>query len=434
MNIISFNTPMEKLKNHSFFQMMNIRLKILLPFIGFIFHAFILPAQSQDCTCRDNLDFLQMKIRKTPAYKKNKQATDLEYDRLAPTASQMDTGYYCYVLLNKFLLSMRDNHSRVYGSNKGLTPEVREDSLRFAAYPQTADFISYPTPDIDLDSLKGALEEKPFNDIEGVYTKTDGVTIGVLKSGEDYLAIVLEAENSVWKPGELLYTLVPYGNDYLLCIGGNLSTRRRVAFTERIRHGTFLNAAFQKDTSRINYAIWPVYPDSTFLREELTPDITYLKVGSFKSFHPTLGEAERFYASLEGTLNKTNLIVDLRNNGGGGVRNSGILFKILKEYLKTNKVYVIINHRTASNAEQFTYQLSQFDNCRIIGNRSNGTVAYELEGLSYTFPCAPFTAVLTSKTHSKYLALESIGIEPQIILDDDTDWIQQTVRIISRTQ
>ena len=413
---------------------MNISFKILIALFCLNIPSYPALAQSQDCHCQDNLDFLYTKIRKIPAYKKNKQAADLEYHRLSLIASQKDTEYDCFILLNRFLLSIRDNHSRVYGSNKGLTQEVREDSLRFAAYPHSADFILYPAPVMDLDSLKHVLEKKPFYDIEGVYSKTGVITIGVLKSGEDYLAIVLEAENSVWQPGELLYTLVPYGNDYLLCIGGNLSTRRMVAFTERIHQGTFLNAGFQKDTSRINYAILPVYPDTTFFRKELASDITYLKVGSFKSFHPTLGEAERFYASLEGTLDKTNLIVDLRNNGGGGVRNSGILFNILKEYLKSNNVYVLINHRTASNAEQFTFRLSQFENCRIIGNRSQGTLAYELEGMNVTFPCAPFTAVLASKTHSKYLALESNGIAPEMILDDNTDWIQQTVRIILRTQ
>lgn len=129
-------------------------------------------------------------------------------------------------------------------------------------------------------------------------------------------------------------------------------------------------------------------------------------------------------------MTKPNLIVDLRNNGGGGDRNSDIVYKLLKDYSKKNKIHVLINHRTGSNAEQFAYKLSEMKNCKIYGQYTNGVLAYEIKNGFYDLPSGHFIAVLTSKTHSKYLELESKGVQPDIKLSLESDWIKQTIKII----
>lgn len=44
---------------------------------------------------------------------------------------------------------------------------------------------------------------------------------------------------------------------------------------------------------------------------------------------------------------------------------------------------------------------------------------------SYTLSCNKFVEVLPSKKHSEYLDFESNGIEPEITLHSDRDWIKQ---------
>lgn len=393
----------------------------------------ILGAQGDDCSCSKDLEFLNQKIRKTPSYKVNKKAYELEYAKTKDVIHGLSTGYDCFLQLNKLMLSLNDRHCNLYGLNTGLDNESLKDSAQVAVFKASELFSAYPKPDLNLDSLRALLEEMPIASVEGVYYREGYMTLGVYKEPDNgfYSAIVLESEIDIWEVGEVIYTLVPYGNNYLLAVGGSLSSKRMISYGERIEDGVFLTMRFQKNLSIPNNTISP-YPDSTYLRKELSPETTYLKVGSFNSWYPTLGEAERFYKSLKGTLTKKNVILDLRDNGGGGDRNSKGLFKVIKKYIKRNNVYVLMNHRTASNAEQFAYKLKKYENCTLLGNRTNGTATYEIVDANYDLPCDKYVVVLTSKKHGKYMNLESVGIEPDIKLAIEKDWVMQVESYISR--
>jgi hypothetical protein len=277
------------------------------------------------------------------------------------------------------------------------------------------------------------LSSKQKADIEGIYTINDFMTLGVYKNKKEnnYLAIVLNSETDIWVKGEIVYTLVPFGSDHVLSIGGSLSAKRLIAYTERIADGFFYFMGFQKDSTQTNYSN-KALSDKTYYRKELNNKITYLKIGSFNSWYPTLSDAEKFYKTLDGSLAKNNLIIDLRNNGGGGDRNSDILYKIVKSYAKKNKVYVLINHGTMSNAEQFAYRLSKLANCQLFGDKTNGTLAYEIKDSNYTLPCGNFVAVLTSKKIKEYLEFESQGIKPNVTLNKETDWVTQLIDFIEK--
>jgi len=388
-------------------------------------------SQLNNCDCKADLIFLDAKIKKSPAYKNNKETYNIEFNRLSNLVESTTTTYACFVLLNSLMLSLNDNHSRIYGLDKGLTNEVKNDSLKFDSFKRSEIFSAYPIFKINLDSLTNILNTKKLTDIEGVYSIKNFLTIGFFKDKKqnEYKAIVLHSETDIWRNGELLYTAIPFGKNYLLNIGGSLSSKRLIAYTEKIENGFFQFMGFSKNQELENYAI-KIPTDMTYFRDELTNEITYLRIGSFNSWNPTLNNAEKFYKKLEGTLSKPNLILDLRNNGGGGDRNSDLLFKILKSYGKTKKIYILINHRTVSNAEQFANKLSKLPNCIILGQQSNGTVAYEIKNSDFELPSGYFTAVLTSKTHSKYLELESQGVMPNIELSIMSDWIEQTIKII----
>lgn len=405
---------------------------IVLLFLSSLFsNAY---SQNDDCSCATDLAFLDSKLRKTPAYKINKNAYQASYSKIVEEAASITSIYDCHSILNELLISLNDNHSRVFGTEPGATDVVTADPEKFEEFKKSALFNAYPKPPMDLDSLQTVLSNKPVTDVEGIYHRKNFMTIGVYRTteGNKYKAVVIDSEFDVWQTGEIMYTLIPFGNNYLLNSGGGISSKRLIAYTERIEDGFFYFMGFQKDNSKINYASSSP-SESTYYREELSDDITYLKIGSFSSWNPTLSEAEKFYKTLEGNLTKDNLIIDLRNNGGGGDRNSDILYKLLKKYSKKNKIYVLTNHRTASNAEQFAYKLRKLDNCQIFGSRTNGSLAYEIKNSTYTLPCGTFVAVLTSKKHSEYLELESQGIEPDVALTWNGDWIDQLTNYIKKS-
>ena len=390
-------------------------------------------SQNKDCSCKTDLTFLDSKIRKTPAYKINKKAYDTSYSKILKKVTSINSIFDCHSLLNELLISLNDNHSRVYGINPGATDEITANPEEFNEFKKSALFNAYTKPNIDLDSLKAVLNTKTKTDIEGVYKRENYMTIGVYKNEgkNNYKAIILDSKSDVWQVGEIMYALIPFGNDYLLNIGGSITSKRLIAYTERVENGFFYFMGFQKDISQTNYSI-KMPSGNTYYREEFSNEITYLKIGSFNSWNPTLSDAEKFYKTLERNLKKSNLIIDLRNNGGGGDRNSNILYKLIKDYAKKNKVYVLINHRTVSNAEQFANRLSKLENCQLFGIKTNGALAYEIKDGNYTLPCGNFIAVLTSKKHSEYLAFESKGIEPEVTLDMETDWIEQLKSYIKK--
>jgi len=381
-------------------------------------------SQDEDCSCKTDLTFLDSKIRKTPAYKINKKTYETSYSKIVKEVTSINSIFDCHSLLNELLISLNDNHSRIYSIDPGITDEVNSNSEKLSEFKKSKLYNAYPKPNIDLDSLQSVLNTKTKKNIEGIYTRENYMTIGVYKNKDSYKAIILDSESDFWQIGEIMYTLIPFGDDYLLNIGGGITSKRLIAYTERIENGFFYFMGFQKDIAQKNYATKTPSED-IYKREELSNGITYLKIGSFNSWNPTLTNAEKFYKSLEGSLNKRNLIIDLRNNGGGGDRNSNILYKLVRDYAKKNKVYVLINHRTVSNAEQFASKLSMLENCQLFGKRTNGTLAYEIKDSNYTLPCNNFIAVLTSKKHSKYLEFESKGIKPKFELDVETNWIEQ---------
>ena len=381
-------------------------------------------SQDEDCSCKTDLTFLDSKIRKTPAYKINKKTYETSYSKIVKEVTSINSIFDCHSLLNELLISLNDNHSRIYSIDPGITDEVNSNSEKLSEFKKSELYNAYPKPNIDLDSLQSVLNTKTKKNIEGIYTRENYMTIGVYKNKDSYKAIILDSESDFWQIGEIMYTLIPFGDDYLLNIGGGITSKRLIAYTERIENGFFYFMGFQKDIAQKNYATKTPSED-IYKREELSNGITYLKIGSFNSWNPTLTNAVKFYKSLEGSLNKRNLIIDLRNNGGGGDRNSNILYKLVRDYAKKNKVYVLINHRTVSNAEQFASKLSMLENCQLFGKRTNGTLAYEIKDSNYTLPCNNFIAVLTSKKHSKYLEFESKGIKPKFELDVETNWIEQ---------
>ena len=407
--------------------MKTLKLLILLVFSS----ATTVFAQSEDCDCKSDLNFLNSKIRKIPAFKVNKTAYEKAYSDALKQVDTVSSTFDCYVLLNTLMISLNDNHSKIYGSNTGASEAIQTDTLLLDKFKYSDIFKTYPRPNIDLDSLQTQLKNRPKESVEGIYSHENKMSIGVYHAENDltYKAIILESQTEIWEKGEIIYNLIPLSNAYFLCAGGSLYSKRLIAFTEKIENGYFHFTDFQKDAAQIEYsAIMPT--DSTYFRKELSNNITYLKIGSFDSWNPTLSEAENFYERTKGKLDKENLIIDLRNNGGGGDRNSDILFKIIKDYAKTNQVYVLINFRTISNAEQFAYKLSKLDNCLLLGSRTNGTLAYEIKDGTHDLPCGNFIAVLASKKLSKYLKLESVGIEPNTALDPNSDWIDQVQSII----
>lgn len=398
-----------------------------------LFFSCFLSGQNNSCNCLIDLVDLDKRIRKVPAYKINKNEYDKAFILASEAAKVVNTDYDCFVLLNRLTLALNDNHTKVYGLNEGASKEDTVSDDAIVRFKMSEQGKAYPIVSMNLDSLTKILKLKSMKEVEGIYYRKGFMTLAVYKDNlnENFKAVILDTELPLYSKGELMYTFIPYGTNLLLGVGSSFYSKRFISYTERIVDGYFLTMRFQKNPELPNYSVAPL-PDSMYIRKELSPSISYLKVGSFSSWYPALGVAEKFYKKLDGSLSKQNIIIDLRDNGGGGDRNSDILLKIFKNMPKSTKFYVIINNRTASNAEQFALKLKNNFGATIAGNASNGTAAYEIKNSTYNLSCDKFVAVLTSKVHKEYLPLESKGLTPDFPLAIDQDWIEQVLAIIER--
>jgi C-terminal processing protease CtpA/Prc len=66
-----------------------------------------------------------------------------------------------------------------------------------------------------------------------------------------------------------------------------------------------------------------------------------------------------------------------------------------------------------------------------LGQTTFGVIAYGIN-YSYTYntPSGKFTIMPTDMNYHKYISYEGYGITPDIPLNFDEDWIEQTMRII----
>lgn len=387
---------------------------ILLLTIGF---SLNLNAQVKTCDCKSDLIYLNQKIEKLPSFKKNKRLYKEAYKKAFDKASAKTSYFDCLEILNKLVLPLNDWHIGVIG--KAI------DSL-------SSSFVNYPVYNDNLENLNNYLKQKSIEAIEGVYQVNKDLSFGLVfdETSKAYNAVILKSKSDQWNKGDILYKLFPLPNGFFKLIGAQYPTKRMISYHERINQGIFLRAGFKKDTVA-TYFIRSPYPEDVFVFKEISPKIDYLKVGSFSSQYPLLKEAEDFYTSLKGNLVKPHLILDLRDNGGGGDRNSDILLKQLKKYLKSNNVYIITNARTGSNAEQFTVKLKQYKNVICYGDKTRGALSYEIKPDDYyTLPSSSFLVILPSKAHKKYLEYETNGVAPDVFLEYKKSWISIVVNNI----
>jgi hypothetical protein len=391
--------------------------------IGILFLVVFIPvtAQAQICDCSADLRQLNEKVKKIPAYKRNKESYEKTFEKtLLKVCSEMSV-YDCFYHLNKLLHSLNDWHIGLFGKALDST---------------SVDQPEYPVYQGDLKLLIDQFKGQSHEQLEGIYHGGQHLSfvLTAKDSGHSYQAVVIESKSPQWQAGDILYQIVPLNGNTYSIMGAQYPTQRLISYRERIEKGLFKRTGFRKDTG-ISVFYKNPYPDSPYVFKEISSDIDYLKIGSFSSQYPRLAKAEEFYQSLEGKLNKPHLILDLRENGGGGDRNSDIIWKSLKKYAKKNKIWVLINGNTASNAEHFTLRLKAYDHVHTLGDRTKGALTYEIQPKDYhTLFSSGFIVVLPSKQQKKYLPYETKGIRPDIMLNETKSWISMVTQYIEENE
>lgn len=414
-------------------------MKKITTFLLLLLVGFQLTAQ-QKCDCQAELDFVYEQIKTTESYKyqiKDEMSDKFEstYQQLGAEISAPISKLQCFGKLTQLLSLIRDKHAVLMEAAPDFEVSSIYDSTFTKAYQNTEAFTSFPKTDRDLEALQTELEAKTVSDVEGIYTIGSSMKMGVYRidKTDSLVGVMLESKLGTWAPGQIYlymkateiphhYDIISYSQVY------KVLTFKKV---QLVQHGILFSNVIKEKLSN-NYV--HVNADSTdaYQLKQLTDKVQYVWLDGFGRSKANAEKRDALIAQMDRELTAKNLIVDLRNNGGGASKISWPIVKKIKKYAQKGNVYVLTNASSGSNAEQTTVRLVKMAKATHLGQKTFGAIAYGRNyGTTNTSPSGLFQFLPTDMKFNQYLKYEDTGVVPQIELSPDSDWVQQTINIIN---
>lgn len=397
----------------------------------FVTIIFVTSQAQTNNTYQSDLIELKNLLQKTASYKDQiKGQSKLTYnglfEKLLSDTVKNASDYKYFYNLAQLFFPIRDNHLTFY---------------------QIANFssdIDFPTFKGNLDSLKSLLASKPLDSLEGIYHYDKYYSVGLFKVNKaEYIGVVLKTEITNWKKGQIAIHLYEYLPNYFKAIYAHPKFKNFILYPiERYTHHSLINSYFYSSFSEEVYSKNKGQNDFTnlpkniadFSFKNIDTGLQYLHIKHFSADRERMQKSKEFYDSIKDLLTEPNLILDLRNNNGGANKVSKKFLTLLRKYTKNGQVYILLNNGTLSQGEIFTLQLKQLQNVKTLGQTTKGMLTYGNNyGKKEKLPSQSFEVFITDMGgDKKLLPYENYGINPDIILLDTKDWIEQTIEIIRK--
>ncbi len=413
-------------------------MKIIISTLFFVFIANICWTQSSKCSCEGDLDYLLEELKNAPSYKEQikgaKKASFYQYVEQikGEIKKEEKIDLHCQVYLQKVIKQIRDEH--LY-----LTPVIKRVKTDEEVKNFQASSVYQMTPiyEENLQDLEKKTSEYPTSDIEGIYYTTNKLLkiAVVLNDKKEYQGIVLESKTSLWKPGQVKFIIWSKENsviaiEYDWYHNGHYRSGKNVTYLLQ-------SLQYVKNPDRVpvfrkrNTASFNEY-------KKLDGQTAYLYIGSFKGSTKNLRELDSLYLAIQSSVQEVKtLIIDVRDNTGGGLRANYKLLDILDANLGKQNLHLIVNRFTGSASEHFTLELKS-RGATIYGENTRGAINYRYRNRasnkpSPVTPCYQYRIGLTvakNPKEFKNLENEQNGIDPDITLSYDEDWLTQVLRKI----
>lgn len=304
---------------------------VLLPSIAF----------SQDCSCEDNFTWLKKTIEENDAgfqyvVDRKGQGTYENYnaDYLKKVKAVTEQSQ-CVDVLKQWLLFFRSGHLSLSA------PKNNDEKDKQQVINAYKDWERYP---ISQAEFKKYLSKVKQSGIEGIW-KNETYTIGIIKRKEEYIGFIIDGEDSYWQKGQVKLRLKPAlaGDGYEGIYYMKDHSTQKLKKIQQIGNN-FMSLDWFNFTR-----VSPQYTDSKSITDYvalITSPVPVASQISDKTFLlriPTFsGTQKKYIDSLitryHNSIAKTeNLIIDIRNNGGG----SDGSFQKLLPYLYTNPIRTI---------------------------------------------------------------------------------------------
>lgn len=388
-------------------------------------------AQNKDCDCIKELDFVAGKLKKVPSFRSQmKGRSDVHQKFIALLEEEIrrdkNISLNCIAYLQKYLTIIKDRHLYI-------VKQVEPVEGDFNAFYQRMPYRLTPFYDTPSEELI-ANTENDNDPLTTVYRNmSESYTIAVIKdpdtSGE-YLGILLSSNNKYWKKGQLRFILKKTAEnkyDHFEYNAYHYPNHRMAYFKEGVLYPNRWIPKHKWSDYKFNpYA----RGENTFDFKELSATTNYLYLGSFNGSNANKRKADSILAIASKYIGKkSKLILDVRNNTGGGIRTYQPFIDALQTY-KGLTIYLIQNTNCASACEQFILKLKAKTNTILLGEATKGVIAYGYGNgtESYKTPCFGYKFQPTRKKFEKYLEYETTGIPADLNLDFKSDWVSQVLQ------
>ncbi len=295
---------------------------------------------SQNCDCRANYEWVKKTFEENDAgfqYAvkiKGKQAYADHNQRILDKAQHAQTLTECTPVLYDWLKFFRQGHISI---------RLNEQAQPSNATTSGKQFPDWETYTVKTEDFKHYLDKKNVSDYEGIW-ETPPYKIGIKKEGDKYIGFIIESGAEIWTKGQVKLKLSITEEDKINSV-----------FYMRDRSAVESNnvAMIGKNHLQIgNLSLSRIYPriddDPKYMQyfkalnaeqpylEPLNETTLYLRIPSFN---------ESYKRKIDSVLNVNkkkllatkNLIIDIRNNGGG----SDASYSELIPYLYTNPVRAV---------------------------------------------------------------------------------------------
>lgn len=392
----------------------------------------------------DDLKALRVVLEKTPSYKKQMKGEKLIaynalYKQLTLNVVNDANEYQYFYNLSRLFFPLRDNHLAFYQLADYKNFQTNESIEKFVT---SREFKSQETYSGNIDSLEKQSAAKPLDPIEGIYHYGTHFSVALFKANsKEYTGVVVKSAIKLWQKGQVAFRLYEQTPGFFKAIYIHPFTKNFILNSnEKFRNHSLINSQFysfykgvySKKLGETDHSNLPANTNKFALRN-INTSVQYLLVKTFQRNNVTSKIAASFYDSIKNLLTAPNLILDLRNNEGGAKSETKNLFKILKKYATKNRLYVLVNNETISQAEIFTLRLMQLKNVMTVGQPTKGMLAYGSNfGKRVQLPSKKFEVYITDMGGSKQrLSYEDRGIDPQILLHNNSPWVEQVVTIVN---
>ncbi|APZ48169.1 peptidase S41 [Polaribacter reichenbachii] len=296
---------------------------------------------SQNCDCMSNFEWVKKTFEENDAGfqfaidNKGEEAYKQHNKSFLEKIAKLGNSVECTQVIYQWMTFFRSGHIGIRRINQGQSQSENKQSNQ-----EIIDsFKDWEKVEIDLKKFQNQLKEKNENDFEGIWV-SEPYKIGIKKVGNEYLGFIIEADGIFWSKGQVkLRVKEDLSSTYYMrdhsaqnfksakMLGNNYLEMGFITL-ERIYPET-------KPDPQIEMYFKAISAENPYF-EKINANTVLLRIPRFWGSEKS--KIDSVINSNKETILKTeNLIIDLRNNGGG----SDGSFQELLPILYTNPIRTV---------------------------------------------------------------------------------------------